>query len=102
MITNEQGKALHLRAVRGDVLTSEERTLLDEWYANQDQQESALLSRSAESDSLAALRQQVDAAVAELVAVTQHIQSQSAENEAARREVAALREQVVRQRARSV
>ena len=93
---DEPARQLHDRATRGDSLSVEERALLDQWYARQDQAEAAALAASAPPASAAALQSQVDAALAQLVTATQRIQALAAENEAVRKEVADLQRQLAR------
>ena len=91
MTTDDQARQLHDRATRGEALAPEERTLLDEWYAREDREEGALLSRNAStSQATEALRSQVDAALARLSTEAQRIQSLAARNDALRQEVAEL------------
>jgi regulator of replication initiation timing len=67
---------------------------LDQWYAGQDQEEDAMLTRTAPPESVARLQAQVDTALAQLVTATQRIQTLAAENAAVRREVADLQRQL--------
>ncbi len=90
MSKDDLGRSLHDRATRGAVLSAEEQAQLDEWYAQLDQEEAALLSGNRPAPGLASLQAQVDAAVAQLVTTTQRIQTMTAENEAVRQEIAAL------------
>jgi hypothetical protein len=85
---------LHDRATRGVPLSDEEQAQLDQWYARQDQDEDAALTRTPAPPSVTALQAQVDAAVAQLLTVTQRIQTLAAENEAVRREIAVLQRQL--------
>ena len=94
MITDDVAKELHDRATRGMALSAAEQAELDAWYARQDAEESARLSRTHSPDSLAALRAQVAEAISELWAVTQRVQAQSVENESVRREIAELQRQL--------
>jgi hypothetical protein len=94
MITDDVAKELHDRATRGMALSAAEQAELDAWYARQDAEESARLTRTHAPDSLAALRAQVDEAISELWVVTQQVQALSAENESVRREVAELQRQL--------
>ena len=80
---------LHDRATRGGVLSADERTQLQQWYAEQDQAEAEMLAR-APAPQTAHLRAEVDDAIAQLVVMSQQLQSQSTENECLRREIAAL------------
>ena len=90
---------LHDRATRGGALSAEEQALLDAWYARQDQEEAAALARSLPPANVAALQAHVDAAVAQLLTVTQRIQTLTAENEAVRQEIAALQRRLAQQSA---
>ena len=85
---------LHDKATRGGVLTAAEQAQLDTWYAQQDQEESATFASTQTLQSLSELQAQVAAAVAQLQTVTQRIQVLIAENEAVRREIAALHDQL--------
>lgn len=80
---------LHDRATRGGVLSADERAQLQQWYAEQDRAEAEMLAR-APAPQTARLRAEVVDAFAQLVAVSQQLQSQNAENESLRREIAAL------------
>jgi chromosome segregation ATPase len=99
MSSDEVAQRLHAKATRGELLSVEEQLLLDKWYARQDQEEAALLARTASARSIATLQAQTDAAVAQLVTTTQRLQVLTAENEAARREVADLKRQLAQNRA---
>ena len=93
---DELARQLHDRATRGELLSAEERALLDQWYARQDREESAALAATVPPASAAALQAQVDAALAQLVTATQRIQTLAAENEAVRKEIADLQRQLAR------
>src|SRR5262245_1451704 len=94
MTTDQLGQQLHDKATRGEPLSAEEQAQLEQWYARHDQEESAALAGALPPQNLTALRARVDAAVAQLLIVTQRIQSLTAENENIRREVAALQRQL--------
>lgn len=85
---------LHVKAAHGIALSPEEETRLREWYAQLDQEESALLAGTARAPDLAGLRSQVDAAVAQLLTLAQRIQTLTAENEAIGGEIAVLQQQL--------
>ena len=95
MSTEELTKQLHDKATRGSVLSAAEQAQLEAWYAQQDQEERAILERATPPQTLAALRTQVETAVAQLLTVTQRIQELVAQNEALRREIATLQHQLV-------
>jgi hypothetical protein len=71
MITEGNYQHLHDQATRGVALSAEQTAQLEEWYAHQDREESATLTRMAPPQTVAALRTQVDAAVVQLSAVGQ-------------------------------
>jgi len=88
--TVELGRQLHDRATRGDTLTKDEQEQLRRWYAEQDQEETALLASAVIPGDLAALQTQVQRVTAQVVAQAQRIQALAAENAQLRQEVAAL------------
>jgi hypothetical protein len=94
MIANHLAQQLHDKATRGVALSAEEQAQLEQWYARQDQAEEATLSKAPLPQANASLQTQVDGAVAQLLTVTQRIQTLAAENDALRREVVALRQQL--------
>lgn len=80
MNPNDVGERLHDRATRGEVLTADEQVQLNEWSAERDRAEAGMLSQPSPPQSLDALHAQVDRVVVQLGAVTQRIQTLSAEN----------------------
>jgi predicted nucleic acid-binding Zn-ribbon protein len=88
-------RRLHDKATRGEALSAEEHAHLEQWYARLDDEESASFASASSPEQLDALRAEVNAARARLVAATQRIQALAAENEAARSEVAALQQRLV-------
>jgi hypothetical protein len=88
---------LHNRATRGEQLTTEEQTALNEWYAQQDQAESLILHGSAISGPVSDLKVQVANAATQLAVVTQHISEVIVENQHLRDEVAALQQRLAQQ-----
>jgi uncharacterized protein YceH (UPF0502 family) len=94
MSIDKVGQRLHDRATHGESLTAEEQVQLDQWYARQDGEDAATLTRNPSAQSIHGLQAQVDAAVAQLLEVSQRIKTQAAENEKLRREVAELQRQL--------
>jgi hypothetical protein len=94
MSKSDTVREMHARATRGDALTAEEQVQLDQWYAQQDRDEAEGLAPGPQTASLAKLREQVTRTAAELVAETQRIQRLAADNEALRRDIAALQGQL--------
>lgn len=94
MISDNLAKQLHDRATRGESLSAEEQTQLENWYAREDSAESKALGLTATEKTLATLQTQIDTALAQLMTVVQRIQEVASENESLRREIAALRRQL--------
>jgi hypothetical protein len=90
MNSNDVGKGLHDRATRGVELTAEEQAQLNEWYAEQDRAEAAVLPRPTSAQPLDALYDQVNRVMVKLGDMIRRIQTLSAENDAARKEIAEL------------
>ncbi|MEM9216758.1 MAG: hypothetical protein AAGD25_20710 [Cyanobacteria bacterium P01_F01_bin.150] len=95
MTPDEIGIQLHDRSTRGETLTSAEQDQLEEWYALQDAQELYLLQEEEPLSDLSQLRMQVDAALAQLTAISQRIQAVTSENDVLRKEIVVLQQQLV-------
>lgn len=94
MSPDDRLQQLHDKVTHGVTLSAGEQVQLVAWYAEQDQQESALLGPIGSSQHPAALHAQVEAALAQLLTVTQRIQELTAYNETAQREIAVLQRQL--------
>ena len=94
MVTDQAGQQLHDRATRGQPLSADERSQLREWYAQKEREEADMLAATKPAKDLPALRAQVHAAVAELVQLSQRLQSVEAENDELRQEIAALQREL--------
>ncbi len=94
MITDELGQQLHDKATRGVTLTPPEQVQLAEWYRQQDDAEGHVLGGENGEGAAAALRRDVEQALARMTGVSQEIEALARANEAIRRETAALRERV--------
>ncbi len=88
---------LHDRATRGELLSAEEQSLLENWYTLQDSAESDVLGLTDDDLALTTLQTQVEAALTQLTVVTKRIQEISSENKASRREIVNLRQQLAYQ-----
>lgn len=96
MIPDDLGKQLHDRATRGKPLSVEERELLAEWYRRLDEEEGRQFAKAAAAPSrMQALREQVNATLAQIVEVAQHIQTLNRENDALRNEIALLEQRLI-------
>jgi len=93
-MTDDIGRQLHDRATRGESLSAQEQALLENWYAEQDQAESAELNRVVSGKTVMALQGQVDAALAQLDTIARQLQEIAAQNQSIRRENSALRRQL--------
>ena len=91
---DEIGIQLHNRATRGETLTPAEQDQLEAWYELQDALESYLIQAEEPVSDLSQLRVQVDAALVQLTAVTQRIQTVTSENDALRKEIVLLQQQL--------
>jgi len=94
MTADDLAQQLHDKTTRGESLSAEELAQLENWYALQDSAESDVLGLTAAEKTAATLRAHIDAAIAQLITITKRIQETAAENEALRREIAALRRQL--------
>jgi len=94
MVSENRGQLLHDKATRGEVLSPEEQTQLEQWYTLQDRTESHTLSLAMRDDTFAALQTQLAAAVSQLTTVTQRIQDVVTENDALRHDIIVLRRQL--------
>jgi predicted RNase H-like nuclease (RuvC/YqgF family) len=99
MTADDLAQRLHDKTTRGEPLSAEEQAQLEQWYARQDREEDDMLAETSTPQEITTVQAQVDAAVAQLVTTTQRIQALTAENEAARREVADLKRQLAQKRA---
>lgn len=95
MVSENTAKQLHDKSTRGQTLSPEEQTRLEEWYAVQDAAESQLLGMSSINGSnTATLQKQIDAALMQLSTVTTRIQEITAENTELKQEIHVLRNQL--------
>lgn len=92
-MTDNALRHLHDKATRKEPLTAEEEIELAAWYEEQDREENALLTSSFKPLVLEALRDDVENALLRLEATTRQVRAQAEENEALRRDVAALAHQ---------
>jgi hypothetical protein len=96
MSTSDVVKQLHDKATRGIMLSTSEQAQLDAWYTQQDHEEGVLLTQTSPPQELVVLQAQVDSAIAQMLAVTQRAQELEKHNEALRRDIAALQQQLRR------
>ena len=99
MLSNQDGQALHDRSTRGEVLSAEEQTALEHWYAQTDERESSTFRRASSSPTTVELEAEIATAVAGMQAVTQRIQALTANNAAVRQEITDLQRQLTRKTA---
>ena len=89
---------LHDKATRGVAVSAPEQVALTQWYEREDTAEHALLERSAATHPASRLQPQIDTALAELLNVTQRIQTLHAESEKVRQEIAVLQRELASRR----
>ena len=89
---------LHDKATRGEMLTTEEEAALAAWYARQDQEEDALLTSFRSSFTADALQAEIENALTNLQAIAQQVREQLNENEALRRDITALTQQLAQRK----
>lgn len=99
MLSNEDSQALHDRSTRGEALSAQEMTALEQWYGRSDGHESATFRRAPQSPTTVELEAEIATAVAGMQAVTQRIQALTADNAAVRQEIADLQRQLTRKTA---
>ena len=90
-INDKSARQLHDKAMRGGTLTDAERARLEAWYEQQDAAEAARVALpTASASNVQILRNELETASAQLLAVTQNIQTLKKKNNALRWEIAAL------------
>ena len=94
MISDDLAKQLHDKATRGKLISVEEHSLLENWYALQDSSESDVLKLADDEKTLPTIQVQVETALTQLMSVTKRIREIASENEALRQEIAILRRQL--------
>lgn len=90
MINDEEGKALHDRASRGERLSDVELRQLEKWYAYRDRLELESIQLPTNHTVISSLQAQIGTALDELVKLTNRIQRLTAENKQLRKENAIL------------
>ena len=94
MANRDPGQALHDRATRGLPLSTEEQAQLDEWYKTLDREEHISMPQTGDVDSLESLQSQVRSGVQQLLAAAERVQELTEQNDALRREIAALQQRL--------
>ena len=87
---------LHDRVTRGESLSCSEQAQLAAWYAEQDQREAELLARPDDLAPLGVLQAKFDEAISQMRDAARQIEIVVSENEAIRREIAALEDRLAR------
>ena len=96
-MTTPQGQALHDRLTRGERLTLDEQQILDAWYREQDQAESALIEQQVLPTDITVLRTQLEVSIKQLALVSQRINEVMLVNDELRRDIARLQAQLAPQ-----
>jgi uncharacterized coiled-coil DUF342 family protein len=98
MTPDDLGKQLHDRATRGRSLTTEERTLLAEWYRRLDEEEARQFAEAPSAPTRSAAREEIDKLLGQLVLSAQRMQAIAAENDKLRHEIEELHRQLAQKR----
>lgn len=96
---------LHDRITRGETLTAEEQSQLNEWYAELERDESMNLfgtpsppeSLTSEKEQIVELHQQIDELLIQLSEKTQYLQQVMEQNRVLRKEVVLLRSRIAKE-----
>jgi uncharacterized coiled-coil DUF342 family protein len=91
MESDNLAKQLHDKFTRGKPLSSEEQTLLEEWYTHHDDIENNILVNYYDKTRVENLQNKVNTALSQLMTVTKRVQEIAAENETLKREIHELR-----------
>jgi peptidoglycan hydrolase CwlO-like protein len=91
-----RGQQLHDKATRGETLTMEEQHELEQWYAQEDGIEAALLQVATINDTDPNIQRQVQAILDQLRIVIRQIHELSTENDVIRREITDLQHRLAK------
>jgi hypothetical protein len=95
MLSDELGMQLHDRETRVELLTEQERTQLEAWYAQKDAAEKSMLETAQMPlPNLGVLQDQVDIAIKQLAAGVQQLQQITQEDKALRKEISEIKQQL--------
>lgn len=94
MNLEEEAKKLHDRATRGEILSVEEQTALQNWYDEQDRAEDLLLNQNRTDSNSAISREQLNAKLSEISQAALDVERIARQNEIIRRENERLRQAV--------
>jgi septal ring factor EnvC (AmiA/AmiB activator) len=97
MVARERGQELHDRATRGLPLTDEERSELDQWYAQMNAEEARMV-RIPEQSHLKGVQDQIDTALREIRETTQQILVVRDENRTLREQIAEIQKECLHTR----
>ena len=91
MNDTEKMQRLHQLAVKGEALTAEEQTALQNWYEISDREEDSILNDSQPIQSSADLRERLADATKQVAVISREIESLVAQNSNLRNENQSLR-----------
>jgi hypothetical protein len=94
MVPEDQIKQLHDKSTHDQPLSSEEHSLLEEWYAFQDHVEHVALDLTMNKSNWATLHAQIENLLNQLTIVTKRIQEISTENGSLKQEITRLYRQL--------
>jgi len=91
MNDTEKMQRLHQLAVKGETLTAEEQTALQNWYETLDREEDSILNDSQPIQNSADLREYLADATKQVAVISREIESLVAQNSTLRNENQSLR-----------
>ncbi len=95
MLSDELGMQLHDRETTGEPLTTQEKSQLEAWYAQQDAAETAMLKAAQMPlPNLVFMQDRVDAAISQLTVSVQRLQQITHENKSLREEIEGIKQQL--------
>jgi hypothetical protein len=94
MLSDKLGMQLHDRETTGELLTTQEKAQLEDWYAQKDAAEKSMLEATqVPLPNLVVLQDRVDIAIEQLTAGVQRLHQMTQENKSLRKEIAEIKQQ---------
>lgn len=94
MSETEKMQILHQRAVKGEVLTAEEQTKLQNWYETLDREEDLILNNSEPTPNIQELRRNLWEITDQTARVSREVKNLVSQNEKLRNENQALKKAI--------
>jgi hypothetical protein len=95
MLSDKLGMQLHDRETTGEPLTTQEKSQLEAWYAQQDAAETAMLKAAQMPlPNLVFMQDRIDAAISQLGVGVQRLEQITHENKSLREEIEGIKQQL--------